>query len=91
MEDFINGSDDLYDKVFSVRDVMDVIESLGLEISFWESLCIVTHIKEVMRNDDDQDQYSNLVETQMIGIVKSVFYLWNTGLITEISKSFLQF
>ena len=58
MEDFINGSDDLYDKVFSVRDVMDVIESLGLEISFWESLCIVTHIKEVMRNDDDQDQYS---------------------------------
>ena len=58
MEDFINGSDDLYDKVFSVRDLMDVIESLGLEISFWESLCIVTHIKEVMRNDDDQDQYS---------------------------------
>ena len=58
MEDFINGSNDLYDKVFSVRDVMDVIESLGLEISFWESLCIVTHIKEVMRNDDDQDQYS---------------------------------
>lgn len=53
LEEFINNSE-LFNKSMSVRDVMELVEQFGLEVSFWEALCIIDNVKDTIRSPNEE-------------------------------------
>lgn len=46
--DTILGHQELLDRDLHIQEILDLFSQLGLEMSFWEGLCIVDKIKRTL-------------------------------------------
>ncbi len=54
LEEFVNNSQ-LFNKMMTVRDVIEIVEQFGLELSFWEALCIIDNVKDTLNTNSSNN------------------------------------